>query len=352
MTERAIIEQATRLRRQREPYLVAMVVRADGRRAGARMLLTRFRWITGSTSGVSLEADIANTGWMRTQGGEPFLLACEALDGDLCSAFGLEGEGAIELLVERAGAPGRVDPLQLAERCLRTQKRGAVVTVIRGGTLAARVALVAGEEPVSDDLEPGLRGAMLDDARTALETGQSGLRKHGSVEVHVEAILPPPRLFIFGTGHDAVPVVELARAVGWDVAVCAHEPRHATRQRFAHADEVLIGTVDDLAARVNECDRAVALVMSHRYEIDRDNLGALARTTCRYIGVLGPRERTARILRDLCLGHDDPRVRAPVGLDLGAETSHEHALAIVAEIQAVLCHAPFEHVREPFAVAV
>jgi xanthine/CO dehydrogenase XdhC/CoxF family maturation factor len=176
---------------------------------------------------------------------------------------------------------------------------------------------------------------MLDDARSALETGASGLRRYGSVE----AILPPPRLFIFGIGHDAVPIVQLARAVGWDVAVCAHEPRHATRSRFSAADEVLIGTAADLAARVDECDRAVALVMSHRYDLDRDNLGALLRTHVRYIGVPGPRARTLKMLGELG-APDDARVHTPVGLDLGAQTAHEHALAIIAEIQAVLRDAP------------
>jgi xanthine/CO dehydrogenase XdhC/CoxF family maturation factor len=339
MTERAIIDQATRLRRQREPHLVAMIVRAEGRRGGARMLLTQFRWITSGSSGVSLEANLANTGWERTQHGEPFLLKCDAPDGDLCSAFGLDGEGEIEVLVERAGVPGRIDPLVIAERCLRSQRRGAVVTVIAGGKLGARVALVAGEDPVSDSLEPALAGAMLDDARSALETGFSGLRRYGDVEAYVEAILPPPRLFIFGIGHDAVPIVQLAHAIGWEVAVCAHEPRHATRSRFSTADEVLIGTAADLAARVDECDRAVALVMSHRHDLDRDNLAALLRTRARYIGVPGTRTRTLKMLNESG-SVEDPRLHAPVGLDLGAHTAHEHALAIIAEIQAVLRDAP------------
>jgi len=336
MTERAIIEQATRLRRQREAHLVATIVRADGLRVGARMLLTQFRWMTSSASGVSLEAELSNTGWERTRDGAPFLMTCDAPDGDLCSAFGLDGEGPIEVLVERAGVPGRIDPLELAERCLRTQRRGAVATIIGGGKLGARVALLAGAEPSGELVDAELRAAMAEDCRQAIETGESGLRRHGDVECYVEAILPPPRLFVFGIGHDAAPIVQLARAIGWDVAVCAHEPRHATRTRFTQADEILVGSAADLAARVNECDRAVALVMSHRYELDRNNLGALAATRVRYIGVPGPRARTEKMLGELCLGLDDPRVHAPVGLDLGAQTAHEQALAIIAEIQAVL----------------
>ena len=153
----------------------------------------------------------------------------------------------------------------------------------------------------------------------------------------IEAILPPPRVFVFGIGYDAVPIVQLVHAIGWDVAVCAHEQRHATRSRFTQADEVLVGTAADLAARVDECDRAVCLVMSHRYELDRDNLGVLAGTRARYIGVLGPRQRTVAD----AVGPVPRRLRRSAAararrLDLGAETSHEQALAIIAEIQAVL----------------
>jgi xanthine/CO dehydrogenase XdhC/CoxF family maturation factor len=211
--------------------------------------------------------------------------------------------------------------------------------VIAGGTLGARVAMIAGEEPIVGDLEAGLAAAMLDDARSALETGTSGVRRYGAVEAYVEAILPPPRLFVFGIGHDAVPIVQLAHAIGWEVAVCAHEPRHATRSRFSTADEVLIGTAADLAARVDECDRAVALVMSHRHDLDRTNLAALLRTRARYIGVPGPRSRTLKLLAEAGAS-DDARLHAPVGLELGAQTAHEHALAIIAEIQAVLRAAP------------
>jgi xanthine/CO dehydrogenase XdhC/CoxF family maturation factor len=340
MTERAIIDHATRLRREREAHLVATIVRAEGLRVGARMLLTQFRWMTSSSSGVSLESELANTGWDRTRHGETFVLRCEAPDGDLCSAFGLDGEGPVEILVERAGVPGRIDPLELSERCLRTQRRGAVATIIGGGKVGARVALIAGADPTGEIEDVAVRGAMIEDCRRAIECGESRTNHHGNVEWYVEAILPPPRIFVFGIGHDAAPIVQLARAIGWDVAVCAHEARHATRTRFPQADEILVGSAADLAARVDECDRAVALVMSHRYELDRDNLGALVGTRVRYIGVPGARGRTEKMLGELCLGLDDARIHAPVGLDLGAQTAHEQALAIIAEVQAVLRRAP------------
>jgi len=350
--ERSIVEAAARLRRNREPHLVATVVRVCGaayRKPGARMLLTHFRWITSAVSGGCLAGDTARDAWARTQNGEPQLLSYDSAgdsDDDIRSAFGLGCDGAVEVLIERAGAPGRVDPLAFASECLRKQKRGALVTVIRSRVpeikIGTRIALQHGGEPMQDPLgDEILATAMIADARAALASGESCHRSYtsacGSVDVFVEAILPPPRLFVFGTGHDALPLVQLAHGLGWDMTVCTNEARASTQQRFSQADEILVGTPAEHAARIGDCDRAVAVVMSHHYDTDRENLGMLIRSRARYIGVLGPRSRTTRMLNELYLvAQDDPRLHAPVGLELGAETPHEIALAIVAQIQAVL----------------
>lgn len=362
--ERSILDAAARLRRTREPHLVATVVRTKGstyRRPGARMLLTQFRWISGSVSGGCLEGDIASKGWWRTRDGEPVVVTYDsrlpeaADDEDVRSAFGLGCDGVVDIMLERANQPGRLDPLELAEHCLRTQRRGAVVTVIDsevpGIKTGMRVAVIAGEDAMGDPVEATLRAGMIADAHAAIATGESCHRTYrsdlGNVEVFVEAILPPPRLFVFGTGHDAVPVVQLAKALGWDVGVCAGDARLSVRQRFSIADELLVGTPAELATRVDEADRGVAVVMAHNYALDRAHLGALLESHCGYIGVLGPRARTTRMLAELGVGLDaDPRIHAPVGLEIGAETPHEIALAITAEIQSVLGHAPGLSLRD------
>jgi len=358
--ERPILDAATRLRRNRESHLVATVVRVCGtgyRQPGARMLLTQFRWITGSVTGGCLTGDIAKLAWQRTRDGDPFIITydpqhpCE--DDDIRSAFGLGCDGIVDVLVERAGVPGRVDPLAFAEECLRSQKRGAIVTVIRSRVpeikIGSRVAVLVGSDPIEDSISDEiLRTAMLADARAAIASGESCNRSYtsarGAVDVFVEAILPPPHLFVFGTGHDAVPLVELARDLGWDVSVCTNADRVTVNQRFRC--EVIVGTPEEHAARLAQCDRAVAIVMSHDYDIDRANVGMLIGSRARYIGVLGPRPRTTRMLNDLYLvAQDDPRLHSPIGLAFGVDTPHELALAIVAEIQAVLHQAPRERVH-------
>jgi CTP:molybdopterin cytidylyltransferase MocA len=148
----------------------------------------------------------------------------------------------------------------------------------------------------------------------------------------VETIAPPPQLFVVGTNHDAQPLVALARTMGWTVTVCDTIGRHAGR-----FDGALIGPPASIRAAVDAAHDAQVVLMTHDYDRDRDLLRELLGCRARYLGVLGPTHRTDRILRELGV---DPAVRhglfAPVGLDLGAETPHEIALAIVAEIQATL----------------
>ena len=353
MTERSIVEAAARLRRHGEPYLVATVVATHGtayRRPGARMILTRFRWVAGTVTGGMLEGDISSEGWKRTKEA-PILVRYDGTasqlveDEDIRSAFGLGGDGAVEVLLERAGQMGRIDALEGAARCFRTQARGAVATVYRasasGISVGARLALVDGGEIEEEahELDPQLREAIAGDLRSVVETGTSTNRTYvladGDVEVLIEAITPPPRLFLFGTGHDAVPVAQLAHQIGWEVVVCAAATKHSTRERFATADEVLIGTPAELTARIDASYKAVAVVMNHDGERDLEALRMLLATKAAHVVTLGPRDRAF-----------DPRIHV---VEHG-DTPQQIALAMIAQAQHVIDPAPIRE-AEPAPVA-
>jgi xanthine/CO dehydrogenase XdhC/CoxF family maturation factor len=361
--ERSIIDAAARLRRNGESHLVATVVRVSGtayRRPGARMLLTQFRWLTGAASGGCLEGDIASNGWARTRDGQPVVVTYDSrmpeplANEDVRSAFGLGCDGVVEVLLERGNTPGRIDPLAIADECVRTQKRGAVVTVIHsrvpGVKVGQRACVIAESEPQYDAFDEVMRVAMIADAKAAIASGESDIRTYntqrGSVDVFIEAILPPPRVFVFGCGHDAVPLVAIVKTLGWDVSIVAGPARVSTQQRFHQADEILVGSPEDISARIDECDRAVAVVMSHSIQTDQQNLAMLLGTKVRYIGVLGPRLRTAKLLADIGAA-PDRRVHSGIGVELlGADTPQEIALAIASEIQAVLARTSLAAVRE------
>ena len=134
----------------------------------------------------------------------------------------------------------------------------------------------------------------------------------------------------------------MAKALGANVIVVDPRPGHATRLRFPSADRLMAAEPQTAVDLLSLDGNSLALVMNHHYSQDLAALGALLPTPIRYLGVLGPKRRTARLLEDLA-AHGVvateaqlARMYSPVGLDIGAETPDEVGLAIVAEMKAVL----------------
>ena len=122
------------------------------------------------------------------------------------------------------------------------------------------------------------------------------------------------------------------------------QARPASRSRFAVADRVTLAPPEEVASRVSITPRTLTLLMSHNYSHDLDLLKFLLASPACYIGVMGPRKRTERMLRELVAGEDTSRLEevglarlhSPAGLDIGANAPAEIALSIVAEMRAVL----------------
>jgi xanthine/CO dehydrogenase XdhC/CoxF family maturation factor len=169
--------------------------------------------------------------------------------------------------------------------------------------------------------------------------------KVGGAEVFVELVAPAQAVVIFGGGPDVVPVVRMAKELGWHVTVVAARPATGLGERFALADRFLVtSSAEPLAGVCVDPDAAVVL-MTHNFPRDVRILAGLGREP-RYLGILGPRARTRHLLDEVggSIGHWD--VRAPIGLDIGAESPEEIALAIVGEIQAVVRGAAAGFLRE------
>lgn len=349
MMEKAICEAVAQLCAEGEPYVVATVVRVSGsayRRPGARMVIARDRWVAGSVSGGCLEGDLVKTAWWRAGAGEqPVVVRYDTTrdgdgdaDGVIRAGFGIGCDGVVDVMIERP-RDGALDPIALGEDCAREERRGAIATVFASRDprvpVGARLSRVAGEA-VAGDLLPGdVEAALVRELDLAIALGTPATVELDDLSVLVEALVPPPWLYVFGTGHDAVPVVALARSLGWRVAVCTPHPRLFARARFLDVDELVAGPPAVAVARLDRCDRALAVVMNHDYALDCACLGALLLSRTRYIGMLGPRARTTRLAAELGVALDH-RVHAPVGLDLGADTPTEVALSIGAEVQSTL----------------
>lgn len=161
-----------------------------------------------------------------------------------------------------------------------------------------------------------------------------------------QRIDPVPTLLICGAGDDAQPVAKLGTMAGFRVIVVDHRPAWATRERFPEAAEVLVAEPADLAAAGVCPSGTFAVVLSHQYYRDMDYVEALVERPTVYVGLLGARERSHRIVETLLQRRPDlarplaSKLRAPVGLDIGADGPQQIALSIIAELVATRAGRP------------
>ncbi|MBS1120290.1 MAG: hypothetical protein H6Q90_2518 [Deltaproteobacteria bacterium] len=331
-----IVREAERL--VAAEHLLATVVRVEGssyRRPGARMLVAGDRWLAGCVSGGCLEGDVMLRGAHRCRRAPLVVTYDSTGDRDEREPYGLGCNGIVDVLLEHVPAGTTNDALAFAAVCLARETTGVLVTVIRSTRaevpVGARVGVgpiaVAFARPVTD---PALCARLEEVAR-----GPAGVFTLGEVTILVETIAPSPQLFVLGSGHDAAPIVGLAKSAGFRVTVADHALREPSR--FLAADRTLStgGDAAKLREPIDAAHEAYVVIMHHQEAADRAALAMALDSRARYVGVLGPARRTRDLLAALGRGTDDPRLHAPVGLDVGAETPEQIALAIVGEVQAV-----------------
>jgi xanthine dehydrogenase accessory factor len=351
---RAVLDACARTRRRGSRAALATVVCVEGssyRRPGARMVVTEDGLTTGSLSAGCLEHDVSERAARVMAGCRPELAVYDTRsEADIVWGTGVGCRGLVQVLIEPAGSPGAWQQIDFLEACLARRERGVMVTVFRVDGAAelcpgSRLMVDGSGELVDGHMVPALVLAVLGDAREALVSGKTAVREYalgdsGRMAVLIEVIDPPVSLVIFGSGADVVPVVELARTLGWSTTVFDTSARATSRQRFTCADSVRFCRPED-AGTISLNSRDVALLMTHNYLHDLELLKLLLLSPVCYIGCLGPRRRTERLLSELAgkLTLDEEQTRrvfAPVGLDLGAEQPEEIAMSIVAEVCATL----------------
>jgi xanthine/CO dehydrogenase XdhC/CoxF family maturation factor len=181
-----------------------------------------------------------------------------------------------------------------------------------------------------------LNAGAADIGRALLDAGESSLHELGGRDLFVDVLRPPPRLVIVSGGDDARPLAAFGAAIGFRLVIVDRRPGLLAEERFPRAADRVVATPDDLTRRVALGRDAYAVVMSHSYADDREYLRALLATDVPYIGVLGPRQRTERILAELGGGAlDDERVYGPIGLDIGTDGAEQVALSALSEILSV-----------------
>src|SRR5438067_304916 len=323
------------------------------RRPGARLLVRGDGELIGNISGGCIDGDVQELAKEVMGGGKARLVDFDlTADDEAVWGWGLGCNGAMELFVEPAEKAFEV--AHDLRRALEEEREVSVVTVIessvegveRGARLlvhpdgrrektlgtpeAADVATAAAREALA-------RGLSI---KQDLEVGPDG--EFGAITAFVEVLEPSPRLLVCGAGHDAIPLVRFAAALGWRPVVIDDRERFLTRERFPEADAFIPLTRPvEAAERAGVDRRTFVIVMSHNYLRDKDYIRSFLGTDVAYLGSLGPRKRLDSILTDLAKEGVEPsedefeKVYAPAGLDVGAEGPEEVAWSIMAELLAV-----------------
>ena len=334
---REVLDFLARVRAGGQRAALATVVRVRGsayRHEGAKLVVAEDGGSAGNVSGGCLEQDVREVALQVIRSGtSQFRTYCSSADEIEAWDLGVGCEGRVDVYVERADVRSRERELLdgrvpfavctlLLEKGERGEGRGSIVT----------------RERVDGDLgSEELNMLATAKAYELLETGESGMHEVAGRSVFFDVLIPPPQLIVLGAGDDARPLVRFATDVGFRVVVVDRRPGVLTRERFPTAAGLIESGGDDLGHGLAFDADCYAIVMNHNFADDQAYLRALLKTSVAYIGMLGPRQRTDRMLRNLAAEGptDETRVYGPVGLDIGTDGAEQVALAVIAEILAV-----------------
>ncbi|GIF26177.1 xanthine dehydrogenase accessory factor [Actinoplanes tereljensis] len=318
-------------------FAVATVVhtwRSAPRQPGAAMAVSEHGEVLGSVSGGCVEGAVYTAAEEVIKTKKAQQQTYGVSDGDAFEV-GLTCGGTIELLIQPD-----VALVELAE----------VLTAITEGRPVATASMADNQLVIWPDRtsgtlgDPGLDHAAEQQAAGMLAAGTTGmvhLGDHGEqrqedVEVFVQTYLTPPRMIVFGAIDFAGAVAKIGGFLGYHVTVCDARPVFATRKRFPTADDLIVQWPHQYLESTAVDERTVLCILTHDPKFDVPLLEVALRTPARYIGVMGSRRTHAdrlRRLREAGVSETQlARLSAPIGLDLGARTPEETAVAIAAEI--------------------
>jgi xanthine dehydrogenase accessory factor len=308
-----------------EAVAVATVVRTERsapRPLGSRFVVSSAGTISGSVSGGCVEGDVVSAAQDILAGGPARLLEYGIAD-DEAWEVGLACGGQIWVWLEAQGVHER--PPLASARAL----------AVSGAQTGRSLTLTASGDEFGD-----LEGELAETAREAV-TDALRLERSGSVEaddglLFVEAHTPPPRLVIVGAVDTSEALAAIAHTLGWRSVIVDPRTAFATAERLPSADEIVTRWPQDAYPQIDLGPSDHVVVLTHDPKLDDPAIrGALAAGS-RYVGALGSRrtqaKRRERLLASGVSAADLERVRGPVGLDIGALSPAETALAIAAEI--------------------
>jgi xanthine dehydrogenase accessory factor len=240
--------------------------------------------------------------------------------------------GAVATIVNVRGS---IPSFKTAKMLVRDD--GSIVGTIGGGCVEAEV-WQAAREVMESEKPRTLNFNLNQDPKY-----DTGLLCGGTLDIFIEPVLPPALLYIFGAGHVSVNLYKVAKDAGFEVTVVDDREAYSNRERFPEAKEVIAEDFDQAMARLTPNESSYIVIVTRGHRDDMRVLRWAVQTSARYIGMIGSKRKTIAVFRELTKEGLSPelfeRVHAPVGLDIGAITPEEIAVAIAAELIATRRHA-------------
>jgi xanthine/CO dehydrogenase XdhC/CoxF family maturation factor len=336
----AIIQAYQAAKQAQVKVALATVVHVEGssyRKPGARMLVTEKGEITGAISGGCLEGDALRKALLAIVQQKNRIVTYDTTDDDVTFGVQLGCNGIVHILFEYIDHADPENPVELLQQTLEADRKPVVLCTFFAERSAAEqpgTGLLVTGQAVSGKLKD-VYVQVQEDALIALQNQVSVIRQYDAYRCLLEVIQPRISLVIAGAGNDAMPVVEAAKQLGWQVVVADGRATHANAARFPSADEVIVGSPEAVVNQLRIDERTAFVLMTHNYNYDKELLALVVNRPTPYIGSLGPRKKLDRMLDELQQAAQ-PKIYGPVGLDIGADTADEIAVAIIAEIKAVI----------------
>jgi xanthine dehydrogenase accessory factor len=344
---RDVLEPITKWWEANDTFGLATVVRTFSsapREPGAAMAVSADGEVVGSVSGGCVEGAVYELATEVTASGKPVLQRYGISDDD-AFAVGLTCGGIIDIFVEPVSRERFAYLGEIAED-VRQGVPVAVATVIEGPGIAGARRIIWEGERTAGTLGAGdrLDAAVDDDARGMLAQGLTAVRRYGpdgerrrdELAIFVQSFAPAPRMLVFGAIDFAAAVAKAGKFLGYRVTVCDARPVFATASRFPDADEVITDWPHRYLSGTTTDQRTVICVLTHDPKFDVPLLEVALRRPAAYIGAMGSRrthdDRLARLRESGLTETELARLRSPIGLDLGARTPEETAIAIAAEL--------------------
>ena len=331
---RDLISTIEAWRARGDSVVLATVIKTGGstpRPIGAKMIVNSRGEFAGSVSGGCVEGAVIEQARQVIKTGIPMLVKYGIAD-ETAWDVGLSCGGMIEVFLE-------VGWLDEIIRAIESDKLCALATIVRGANVGAKMMVYDDARVVGDLGDAQLNAQVARDAQNALQRESPENRAYGDTEIFIDVFAPKPKLVIIGGVHTAIPLTQLAQALGFHVTIVDGRARFATRERFPTADEIIVAWPDEAMAQMKIDSSTYVAILTHDPKFDIPALKALSTLNPRYIGAMGSRETRAQHLAELrAMGVSEEslaRVHGPIGLDIGARTPEEVALSILAEIVAV-----------------